>query len=282
MTIKTQNTATAWSPDVTKMSAADVIPDALVLQTSTVAGRIEGDEPALRVAYVDDAPAGFEPEGELIPEVDPGLSETVVHTGKVAQLVRLSREQWHQSGTPDMLSQSMRRAVLTAANTAYIAQEAPTAPAVTPPAGLLNIDGIVAGGAVEADLDVLVDLIATLESNGSRPTHIVVAPDAWASLRKLKQATGSNASLLGAGTTDAQRLLLDLPVLVTSAVPSGTGLVIDKGAVVSAVGPVMVGRSEHLYFAADSVAVRCVFRFGQNVVRPDRIGTFTVTAPTEV
>jgi hypothetical protein len=37
---------------------------------------------------------------------------------------------------------------------------------------------------------------------------------------------------LGAGTSDAQQLLLSLPVLVNPAVPDYTGLVIDRNAVV--------------------------------------------------
>lgn len=276
----TVTSATAWSPDLTTYQPADAIPDALVLQTSTVAGKIEGDEPAVRVAYVDDAEAQFTAEGETIPEANPDLSEVLVHTGKVTQLVRLSREQFSTGGTATQLAESVRRAVTKRANQAYLAQPRPTSPAVTPPAGLLNVSGIVEGGAVASDLDVLVDLIATLETNGATPTHPVLAPDAWASLRKFKTTNAAATSLLGAGTNDAQRVLLDLPVLTTSAMPAGGGLVIDKSAVVSAVGPVMVAQSEHLYFSSDSIALRCTFRFGANLVRPERIGHFTVTAPS--
>lgn len=274
----TTNSAKAWSPDLSTFAPSEVIAEALVLQASTVAGTVEGDEPAVRVAYVDDAEAGFEPEGDEIPEADPGLSEVLVHTGKVAQLVRLSREQWVQNGTPQMLSDSVRRAVVTKANQAFIAQAAPTSPAVTPPAGLLNVAGIEAGGEVDANLDALIDLIATLESNGATPSHIILDPVGWASLRKFKTGTGSAQSLLGAGSSDSVRSLLDLPVLVTPAMTAGTGLVIDKSAVVSAVGAVTLAQSEHVYFSSDSIALRCTFRFGANVVRPDRVGTFTVAA----
>lgn len=275
----TKTSAKAWSPDITAFAPSEAIPDALVLQTSTVVGRIEGDEPAVRVAYVDDADADFVAEGAEIPEDDPALSEVLVHTGKVAQLVRLSREQYAQAQTPQMLAESVRRAVTKRANLAYIAQAAPTAPAVTPPAGLVNVAGIEEGDAVASDLDALVDLIATLESNGATPSHILVDPIAWASLRKFKTGTGSAQTLLGAGTTDATKSLLDLPVMVTSALASGTGLVIDRSAIVSAVGDVQLATSSDVYFASDSIGIRCTFRFGANVVRPERIGSFTVTAP---
>lgn len=275
----TKTSADAWSPDITAVAPTDAVPDALILHTSTVAGEIEGDAPLVRVQYVDDADASFTAEGELITEDDPGLSERVVPTGKVAQLIKLSREQWAQPNASDLLSASVTRAVTKAGNAAYINQVAPTSPAVTPPAGLLNIPGIVNGGAVDADLDGLVDLLALLATNDATPSHIVVSPTAWASLRKFKTGVDYNTSLLGTGATDAQRFLLDLPVIVTPAAPADTGLVIDNTAVVSAVGPVMVATSEHAFFGADSIAVRCTWRFGANAVKPNRIGKFTVTAP---
>ena len=46
-----------------------------------------------------------------------------------------------------------------------------------------------------------------------------------------------------------------------------------------AAGQVLVAQSEHAYFSSDSIGLRCTWRFGQNVVRADRIGKFTVTAP---
>lgn len=276
----TVTSAKAWSPDVTAVAPDIAVPDALILETSTVAGTIEGDAPAVRVQHVDDASAGFVAEGAAISEADPGLSEVLVYTGKIAQLVRLSREQWSQPNAQQLLSNSVARAVTRAANAAYLAQVAPTSPAVIPPAGLLNVTGIVDGGAVADDLDGLVDLLATLAGNYSNPSHFLFSPTAWASLRKFKIGTGYSGSLLGTGATDAQRFLLDLPVIVDPAVPSGKGLVVDKTAVVSAVGDVQVATSDQVYFNADSVGVRCTWRFGQNVVKPNRIGKFTVTAPS--
>jgi HK97 family phage major capsid protein len=269
----------AWSPDASSFAPLDVIPEALILVTSTLAGSVEGDAPAVRVAWVDDATADFVAEGAVIPEADPVLAETTVYTGKVSQLVRLSREQWGQDGAAERLSESVARAVVKRANEAYIAQAAPTAPAVTPPAGLLNVSGILNGGAVATSLDKLVDLFATIEGNGGTPTHIVLSPVAWASLRKFKTATGSAAGLLGAGTNDSVKMLLDVPVLVSPAVPAGSGLVIDKTAVVSAAGEVQVATSADAYFTSDSIALRCTWRFGANLVRPNRVGKFTVTAP---
>lgn len=274
----TTNSAKAWSPDQHTFAPSEVIPEALILQTSLVVGNIEGDEPVVRVAYVDDDSAGFIAEGAAIPEADPDLAEVEVATGKIAQLIRVSREQWSQQGTSGLLSESVRRAIIKAANAAYIAQVAPTAPAITPPAGILNIAGIVDGGTVGADLDVIADAITTIEVNGGQASHILAAPDAWNTIRKLKTATGSNAALLGAGTTDATRQLLDLPVHTSPAIPEGGIIVLDKNAIVSAAGNVMLTVDHSRYFEYDSVAVRATFRFGQNLVRPERVVSLTTIA----
>ncbi|MBI3214733.1 MAG: phage major capsid protein [Mycobacterium sp.] len=277
--ITTVNADKAWAPDVTAFAPVDAVPDALILRCSTVAGQIDGDEPALRVGYVDDDQAQFTAEGSTIPEGDPALAEVLVHSAKVTQLVRLSSEQWQQTNTATQLSQSVSRAITRRANTAFIAEPAPAGPAVAPVAGLLNTSGIVSGGAVVDNLDSLVDLVAQLEDNLATPSHILVDPLGWGELRKLKTATSYNQTLLGAGTSDAARMLLSLPVIVDPAVSDYTGLVVDRTAVVSAVGQVKIATSEHAVFAADSILLRATWRIGHVVVRPDRIGKFTITAP---
>ena len=275
----TLSSAKAWAPDQGAFNPAEAVPEALILQHSTISGVIEGDAPALRVAYVTDDSASFTVEGVAIDEANPGLNEVLVHTAKITQLVRLSNEQFNQVGTAAELSTSVRRAIVKKANQAFLTQTAPVAPAVAPSAGLLNVTGIENGGAVADNLDKLVDLIAELEANGATPSGIILDPLAWASLRKFKTATGSEVGILGAGTNDAQKMLLDLPVTVTNALSANSGLVVDKSAVVSAVGPVRVATDDSVYFNSDSVALRATWRIGWNIVRADRIGKFTVTAP---
>ena len=128
-------------------------------------------------------------------------------------------------------------------------------------------------------LDALVDLVAQLESNGSIPSHIITDPFGWSELRKLKTGTDLNQSLLGAGTNDATAMLLSLPVIVNKEVPAYSGLVIDRRAVVSATSPVSVATDPSVYFTSDSIALRATWRIGFNVVRPDRIGSFTTVQP---
>lgn len=267
----TLTSAKAWAPDRGIFNPGDVIPDALLLKHSIVGGIIEGDQPLLRVAYVDDTEATVTAEGEAIAESDPTLDEVLVSTSKVTKLVRLSREQWVQEGAANELSQSVQRAIINKADSIFLNQ-------ATEPKGLLNITGIEGGDALATNLDPLIDLIAQLESAGSSPTAILVDPLAWASIRKLKTGTGSEMGILGAGASDAQRMLLDLPVDVSNMMPANTGMVVDSNAIVSAAGPVQVASDQSVYFNSDSVALRATWRIGWNIVKPGRVGTFTVTA----
>lgn len=277
-TITTGNSAQAWRPDTNSFAPADISPAALVLQTSTISGHVAGDAQTVRCAFIRDATAGFVPEGDEIPEDNPELDETIVYTGKLAQLARISNEQYGQDQTAPMLANSFGMAIKRAADAAYLAQPAPT-DGHNPPAGLLNVPGVINVGEIAGNLDALVDGIAFLEVNESHPTHIIASPLAWGYLRKFKTGETYNSTLLGAGTTDATRMLLGLPVLVSPWIPGDTLLVLDKSVIISAIGDVVVATSEHAAFTADSVVLRATWRFGFNATRPERLAKFTVADP---
>ena len=74
-------------------------------------------------------------------------------------------------------------------------------------------------------------------------------------------------------------MLLGLPVLKSRFIPAFHGLVVDRTAVVSVVGPVSIATSEHAQFARDAIALRATWRIGWGVVRPDRLGKFMLADP---
>lgn len=241
----------------------------MILQVTTVAGEVEGDEPAVRVAYVQaDPTAGFVPEGTEIDPADADLAEVIVQTGKVAVLSKLSNEASKSAEASKLISDSMSRAVIVKANTAFLSN-----PAAGPgPAGLLNLPGITDGGALGGNLDALVDAFTLIESDGGNASHIIAAPDAWAALAKLKAATGSNAPLLGASTGQTQgRNVFGVPVLTCAQAPAGTLVVVDKSDLIAAGGAVTLAVSDHFYFGSDSEAMRVTFRFGAKAVHPARV-----------
>lgn len=264
----------AWAPDVTAFLPGDVIPDALILQTATVVGSIEGDEPAVRVPFVaDDGVVGFVAEGAEIPDADQDFDEVVVLTGKVAALGKYSFETLAQPEAARMVVESLSRSVVTKANQAYLGN----AEAAPGPTGLLNTPGIVdVETPIADDLDLLVDAVSFIELDGGTATHIVASPTAWATLSKLKRGADSNESLVGAGTVAAERALLGLPVLVTPAMPAGSLLVVDQSAVIGAQSPVRVARSDDAYFSSDSIGVRVTWRLGWKVMHGSRVAKLTI------
>lgn len=277
-TATTVTSAKAFAPDMQGIAPVDAIPDALVMQITTPAGTVEGDAVAVRVPFVIDDDAAIVAEGAEIPESEPDLSEVVITTAKVAKLVRLSREQFRQPSAAALLSQAAGRAIINKADDVLLNQLAPVAPEITPPAGILA-QGITAAGPVADNLDVLVDAVAAIEAAGGAPSHFLLSPTAWASLRKFKSATGSALTILGAGAEGAAPVLLGIPVLVNKAVPTGSGLIVDRRDIVSAVGDVMVTQSDQAYFTHDSMALRITFRFGAAVIHTDRHASFTVVDP---
>lgn len=278
-TVTTTTTNKAFAMDVQAFIPTDVIPEALILQTATFTTEIEGDAPAVRVPFVSvDDDAGFEAEGAVIPVSVPDTREVVIHTGKIAVLAVVSREQYELTGIGNLMSDSMRRAVVKKANAAYLNQAAPTLPAVTPPPGLFNQSPTV-GGTVTTNLDAVSDAILDIEAAYGNATQIIAAPDAWASLLKFKAATGSNQSLLGAGTTAAERFLFSTPVIVSAAAPAGKLLITDKSSILSTYGPLNLAVSNEAYFNSDSIGLRCTWRIGAAIADAARVIAVTVTEP---
>lgn len=276
-TFTTPGSPAAFSPDIVGIAPGEIIPEALIITTSSFAGFVEGDQPAVRVPFIStDDDAGFTAEGSEITEAQPDSSETVIHTGKVAVLAKVSREQYSTGNTASLLSDSMRLALIRKANYAYLAQAAPSSPAVTPPAGLLHL-GPTDGGTVLDNLDAVADAITTIEANNGIATHIIASPSAWGELAKLKTSTDSNLSLIGANVEAPQRTLLSVPVTVTSAMPDYGLIVLDRNAVLSAYGNVSLAVSTDAFFAEDVVGVRATFRFGAKIADIGRVVSLDVT-----
>ena len=285
MTATTVNSAKAWAPDVQAFLPSDVIPEALIFQAATVVTQeLEGDAPVARIPWIDDAAAEFVAEGAEIDEAEPELAETIVATGKISQLIPVSREQFGQNGTANLLSESVRRAIVKRANEAFIAQVAPAEGKLTPPEGILTqaawqTEAGSGVGTITDNLDPLALTLALVESNGATPSQLIMSPNAWAMLRTLKTGEGSAQSLLGAGTEDADKRLLGLPVITTPAVTEDQILIVDRTAIPAAVGNIIIAQSEHAYFSSDRIALRATWRIGWKVAHPNRLAVLDVNIP---
>src|SRR5690625_2721482 len=204
MAINTPGTTKAHAPDVQAFAPEDVIGDTLILRASTRVADIEGDEPVVRVPFVDaDGDPGFVSEGSNIPAVDPDTTEKLISTGKIAHRIVVSREQYSQRGIEAMFANAMRRAMIKKADLAFMSQAAPTGGATTPPAGLVN-QSPTDGGTVGASLDEIVDAVTGIQASFGSPDLIVASPSSWSTLLKLKDSTDSNRSLLDHRVDPAQ------------------------------------------------------------------------------
>lgn len=257
-------------PDVT-FNAQEIVPEALIYRLTTQTLPIEGDEPAVRVPYVSDAPkATFTNEADPIPESDSEFSEILIHTRKLALLSRNSREAVSYPNAAAMVATSMATAITSAANQALLTN-------ADNPTGLLNFTGITAAGPMATgDLDVLSDAITTIEAAGATANTILMDPASWGALRKLKAATGSAQLLLGSPAEQTERRLFGVPVLVSGQMPAGTILALDSRDVLSSVGEIRMDKSDQFYFDRDSIAYRITWRFGWNVIHPERIAKLTI------
>src|ERR1700752_3963142 len=125
-TITTTTVAQGWRPDEEFFPPGHVVPTALTIQPATLAGSVDGDPPAVRVAFVDDdESAAYVAEGSDITEHDPDLNEIVVKTKKISRLVNLSNEQYRQTETASQLAQSVARDLVRKADSSYIDDTTP-------------------------------------------------------------------------------------------------------------------------------------------------------------
>jgi HK97 family phage major capsid protein len=256
-----------WSPDVQSFLPDDALPDLLLPKVATiVAGAIHGDEPSVRVPYItDDGDSVITAEGAAIAQDDPVRAEVVIQTHKLAKLVVLSRESFEDGATSTLVANSSGRAISSAANAIVVA-------------AIKGTTGIIDGGSVGANLDTISDAMATVATNGAHGSVILVGPAGWSSVRKLKSATDSNLSILGAGTADAAPTIFGSPVIVDNAVGADDLFIVDPSAIAAADGMVEAAVSEERYFELDSVGMRTTYRFGLAVQRANRIAKISLAA----
>jgi HK97 family phage major capsid protein len=276
----TQGTVKALHLDVDGVAPKDVIPEALILKTSSKAGFVPGDEPQVRVPFIslEDQPHWIQ-EGALVHPGTVESTEVNISTGKVGIMVGVSREQYAQGQAATLLSDAVRSAIIRKSNRLYLSQVAPVAPDRNPPAGL-TAQGLTDGGTLGAALDEFADAVATIESAGGNANFVLAHPLAWAAITKLKSTADSNVSLIGAGVDAAQRQLLGVPVYADRDVPAGTIIVGDKNSILSAYGDLQLAVSQDALFEYDSVGIRATWRFGAKVADVARVVQITVPGVT--
>lgn len=251
----------AWSPDkVADLPLDAVLPDSLLIECTTKAGEVEGDEPFIRVPFVGaDPTAAVVAEGTPIAPADADLDEVAFQTVKVATLSKVSNELVRIPGNQARLIASLQRAVLGKVNAEFV------------DALDLASTGFVDAGTLSTDLDEFSDAIADVEANGGEVSHFIMPASAWKTLAKIKSATGSNMPILGVGDASGdgvRRSIFGVPVRLNSA--AGAIYAVSREDLVSAYSSLRVAVSEHAYFGEDATGLRSDLRFGVAPARPNR------------
>ena len=210
------------------------------------------------------------PEGQPIPESDQELDELAIHTGKIAQLIKVSREQLSQPDALTAILNGQRRDLTAKADRAFLQQPAPVAPANTPPAGLLHFAQD--AGPIVGNLDALIDAQTLVNSVGDvsgedLPVIVIASPNSYAYVRKLRKGTGATSISWARVSRWGRRTCSACPR--SKSMPDNKIIVLDRSQVLSAYGDVQqVARSDEFYFGSDNVALRATFRFGVGVLDP--------------
>lgn len=279
-TVNTLTTTNAQNqgafPNTSVIAAEDAIPNALIFSLSTISATAKGDAQTARIAYVDTDPeADYVAEGEELSRKNPTISELVVPTKKVGLITVASNESYANDGVPNMLGNSLARALAAKADAAFLAEPKSDIGALGM-TGLANIDGITTGK-IDGSLDALIDAIGTVGTNGGTPNAIVMGYDAWAYLLKLKDANKTPVITPDVANSPTPQLF-GIPVVLNTHAAKNTILLLDSSQIVSAIGDVSLATTDQRYFESDSIGLRATFRFGFGVLRPNRLAKLTIGA----
>lgn len=212
---------------------------------------------------VEDAAAAWTAEGEEISPSDPQLDEIEVLPSAVKGLTLISRELAEDSSpaAAEMVGASLARALVLQVDRGFVGNLA--APAA---AGLGSITPTVIDGALTS-LDVFHEARAAAEGEGAAPATLLANPADVLTLSKLKEASGSNRSLLDAGSNPA-----GLSVVSSRHVTAGSIWAIDPSQIVTVLREdVTLAVSYDSHFTSDRVALRATLRTAFAFPRPSAL-----------
>lgn len=149
--------------------------------------------------------------------------------------------------------------------------------------GILKQTGITTGTLDLADPDSLIDGLAAAQGNHVAPTHWVMTPASFASIRKVKVGTGDRRYVIEP-TSIANGVgfqLFGLPVIITDFIPNASGKA--RVALVD-ISKVVVARDQNPTVAIldqtfgdyDTIGVRVTTRFDVALLQPKAVTLLTV------
>ncbi len=220
----------------------------------------------------EDAIAAWTREGEEITPTEVTLDELTITPRKVAGLIPVSRELAEDS-SPDasaIIGNSLARSLVYQLDAAFLG--ALPAPA---PQGLGSLEATEITTSL-TNLDAVLEGKAAIGIAGGTATAIIAHPNDALALSKLKDAEGSNRSLIDDVSTVAS-----LPVIQTQHATEGELWIVDNTAIHTVVREdVSVTSSSDVYFSSDRVAIRATARVDFGFPYQNRLVKITTNADT--
>lgn len=264
MSMNTNQTPSTWLPDADGRLVIQPVEAESVAVQAVGATMAAAGTSGYRVPIVAaDPSAGWVAEGAEIPVSDAELDEATDKFRKLAGLTIVSRELANDSSpqAAEEVGKGIARDIAKQLDAGFFGDGDGTGVA---PAGLGSLSGVNAldAGTTWGDLDVFTEAVYAAEGVGATLDSFVANPADALALAQLRDADGSNRTLLQVDPTQpTRRLIGGVPLLVSPHVDAGTiwGLPADR-VVVAIREDVEITRDASAYFSSDRIAVRGIMR----------------------
>lgn len=279
MSLNTSNLRSISPDQVEQLIVQPVESASVALQAATLVTTAATRTKIPRVTA--DPSASWVAEGAEIGTSDPTVDDITVTPEKLAGLVVVSTEAAEDTSpaAADMIGDGLARDIAKKLDGAFFGSSPDGS---SQPDGLEDLAGVseVDAGASWANLDPFAAAISNAEGHGLAVSSFVANPADALALSQLKESTTSIRPLLGADATLAtRRVVLGVPLLVSSAVTQGTIWGIPKErAVVVRRQDVDLDVDTSAYFTSYRTAIRAIMRVGFGFTDPATIQKVTLSA----
>ncbi|XAS63107.1 phage major capsid protein [Micrococcaceae bacterium Sec5.8] len=242
---------TEYAELITKPVTAQALAFNPALATVVNTGSKELQVPILN----SDAGAAWVAEGAEITPDDPSIGELTITPRKVAGLTIISSELAKDSSpaAQELVGQGLARSIINQINAAFLGDLA--APA---PKGLESLQNVTELTGSLANLDVFAESIAAAEDEDAQISGFIAHPSDALLLAKLKEATGSNKTLM-----EDARTILGRPLIVSPKAIPGTVYGVAAPRIITVLREdVEIAVSADSHFTSDRVAIRATLRVG--------------------
>lgn len=279
MSLNTSNLRSISPDQVEQLIVQPVESASVALQAATLVTTAATRTKIPRVTA--DPSASWVAEGAEIGTSDPTVDDITVTPEKLAGLVVVSTEAAEDTSpaAADMIGDGLARDIAKKLDGAFFGSSPDGS---SQPDGLEDLAGVseVDAGASWANLDPFAAAISNAEGHGLAVSSFVANPADALALSQLKESTSSIRPLLGADATLAtRRVVLGVPLLVSSAVTQGTiwGIPRERAVVVRR-QDVDLDVDTSAYFTSYRTAIRAIMRVGFGFTDPATIQKVTLSA----